>query len=221
MKYRKFVIAGDSHGDQLDETCAMSFFGFMEDWKPELRIHSGDAFDFRNLRKGATDDEKAASLKDDWSAGKDFLKRFFKGKGENHFIRGNHDERLWRFRESCSGLLRDYADEGIDKIEKLAKSCRAKMMPYDSRYGVLDIGKLRVVHGYATGIGAANKHARVYGNCFYGHTHDMSVAPVENIGGPAEARGDRLPMQNRHALQCPPNQQTPTPKRLGLWPAFR
>ncbi len=173
----------------LDESCGISFFDFMGDWKPEVRIHSGDGFDFRNLRKGATDDEKAASLQDDWNAGSDFLKRFFDGGKENHFIRGNHDERLWRFAESASGLLRDYAHDGIKRVEGLARQCRAKMMPYDSRYGVLDIGKLRVVHGYATGIGAANKHARVYGNCFYGHTHDMSVAPVENVGGPAEARG--------------------------------
>lgn len=98
-------------------------------------------------------------------------------------------ERLWKFADCASGLLRDYACDGIKKVEALVRRSRATMLPYDSRLGVLDVGKLRVIHGYACGVGAAAKHARVYGNCLFGHTHTMDVAPVENISGPAEARG--------------------------------
>jgi predicted phosphodiesterase len=189
MKTRRFVIAGDTHGDMLDVECAAQFFAFLKDWKPEVRIHSGDLFDFRNLRKGASDDEKAASLIDDWDAGSDFARRFFEGGKENHLLRGNHDERLWDFTRSATGLLRDYAADGVKRAEGLMRKCGAKMLPYDSRLGVLDVGHLRVIHGYKSGIGAAAAHARTYRNCFYGHTHDMSVAPVENLDGPAEARG--------------------------------
>ena len=57
----------------LDQGAAKALFAFLDDWKPEIRVHAGDAWDFRNLRRGASDDEKAASLVDDWDAGSEFL----------------------------------------------------------------------------------------------------------------------------------------------------
>ena len=188
-KPTRFVVASDSHGDQVDEATERALFSFIADFNPQIRIHAGDAFDFRNLRRGASDDEKAHSLEDDWQAGSDFLRRFFDGGKENHFLRGNHDERLWNFARSATGLLRDYAHEGIDRIEKLVKKTHAKMLPYDSRLGVLRIGNMKVIHGYAIGIGAARKHAIVYRNCLFGHTHNTDVAASETDEGVSEARG--------------------------------
>jgi len=189
MKHRRFVVASDSHGDQVDPETERALFAFISDFKPQLRIHAGDAWDFRNLRRGASDDEKAHSLEDDWQAGSDFMRRFFDGGKENHFLRGNHDERLWHFAHSATGLLRDYAHDGIKRVEKLAAKSRAKMMPYDSRLGVLKLGALKVIHGYAAGIGAARKHAIVYRNCLFGHTHNCDVAGAESDEGVSEARG--------------------------------
>lgn len=189
MNHRRFVVASDSHGDQVDPETERALFAFIADFKPQLRIHAGDAWDFRNLRRGASDDEKAHSLEDDWQAGSDFLRRFFDGGRENHFLRGNHDERLWHFAHSATGLLRDYAHDGIARVEKLVKQSRAKMLPYDSRLGVLKLGALKVIHGYAAGIGAARKHAIVYRNCLFGHTHNCDVAGAESDEGVSEARG--------------------------------
>ena len=189
MVSRRFVVASDSHGDEVDPETAKALFSFIADFKPQIRIHAGDAWDFRNLRRGASDDEKAHSLEADWDAGSDFLAQFFDGGKENHFLRGNHDERLWRFADSATGLLRDYAKEGIARVEKLTAKARAKMLPYDSRLGVLRLGNLKVIHGYAAGIGAARKHAIVYRNCLFGHTHNTDVAASETDEGIAEARG--------------------------------
>lgn len=189
MNHRRFVVASDSHGDQVDPETERALFAFITDFKPQLRIHAGDAWDFRNLRRGASDDEKAHSLEDDWQAGSEFLRRFFDGGKENHFLRGNHDERLWHFAHSATGLLRDYAHDGIKRVEKLAAKSRAKMLPYDSRLGVLKLGALKVIHGYAAGIGAARKHAIVYRNCLFGHTHNCDVAGAESDEGVSEARG--------------------------------
>ena len=189
MNHRRFVVASDSHGDQVDPETERALFAFIADFKPQLRIHAGDAWDFRNLRRGASDDEKAHSLEDDWQAGSDFLRRFFDGGRENHFLRGNHDERLWHFAHSATGLLRDYAHDGIKRVEKLAAKSRARMLPYDSRLGVLKLGALKVIHGYAAGIGAARKHAIVYRNCLFGHTHNCDVAGAESDEGVSEARG--------------------------------
>lgn len=189
MKHRRFVVASDSHGDQVDPETERALFAFIADFKPQTRIHAGDVFDFRNLRRGASDDEKAHSLEDDWRMGSDFMRRFFDGGKENHFLRGNHDERLWHFAHSATGLLRDYAHDGIKRVEKLAAKSRARILPYDSRLGVLKLGALKVIHGYAAGIGAARKHAIVYRNCLFGHTHNCDVAGAESDEGVSEARG--------------------------------
>ena len=187
--HRRFVVASDSHGDQVDPDTERALFAFIADFKPQIRIHAGDIFDFRNLRRGASDDEKAHSLEDDWRMGSDFMRRFFDGGKENHFLRGNHDERLWHFAHSATGLLRDYAHDGIARVEKLVKKSRARMLPYDSRLGVLKLGALKVIHGYAAGIGAARKHAIVYRNVLFGHTHNCDVAGAESDEGVSEARG--------------------------------
>jgi 3',5'-cyclic AMP phosphodiesterase CpdA len=186
---KRFVIAADPHGDQQDETTRRALFAFIKDFKPEIRIHAGDAWDFRNLRKGASDDEKAHSLEDDWTAGSEWLREFFDGGKQNHFLRGNHDERLWRFAESSTGLIRDYAHDGIKRVESIVKKARANMLPYDARLGVLRLGNLKTVHGYFSGVGAARRHGFTYGNCLFGHVHSTDSSPVESIDGPAEARG--------------------------------
>jgi predicted phosphodiesterase len=186
-KSKRFVVVADSHGDMLDPEVAKALFAFLEDWKPEIRVHAGDAWDFRNLRRGAHDDEKAASLVDDWEAGTDFLTRFFAGGTENHFLRGNHDERLWMFARSATGLLRDYAHDGIKRVEALMRKCKARMLPYDAAAGVLRLGELRVVHGYHAGIGAARAHASVYRNVIFGHTHTIETSAIASLE-PCEAR---------------------------------
>ena len=88
-----------------DDASVAALWDFIDDWKPAIRVHAADAWDFRNLRRGASDDEKADSLVDDWHAGTDVLERFFDGGKRNHFLRGNHDERLWYFRSSANMLI--------------------------------------------------------------------------------------------------------------------
>jgi len=124
---------------------------------------------------------------EDWEAGTEFLTSFFAGGKENWFLRGNHDERLWMFAHSATGLLRDYATDGIKRVEGLMRKSHAKMLPYDSALGVLDLGKLRVLHGYHTGTAACRSHANVYGNCLFGHVHSIESAAVASFQ-PAEAR---------------------------------
>ena len=186
-KPRRFVVCSDNHGDQADPVATEALFNFIDDYQPDYRIHAGDCFDFRNLRRGASDEEKAASLQDDWDCGTRFLERFFKGGTTRVFLRGNHDERLYDFRESATGLLRDYAADGIKRLEALMKRLNVKMLPYDAETGVYELGKLTVLHGYHCGVGATRQHANIFGNCIFGHVHTIESAPVASRE-PAEAR---------------------------------
>lgn len=178
---RRFLIVGDNHGDCVDPVTAQALWAFMGDWKPEIRVHLGDNWDLRNLRKGASDEEKADSLENDWEAGTEFLTRFFKGGKENHFLRGNHDERIYDFTRNATGVLRDYARDGVKRMERIVAQCKATMLPYDSALGILELGKLSVLHGYHTGIGACRQHANIYGNCIFGHVHTSESAPVPSL----------------------------------------
>ena len=181
MKGRRFVVVSDNHGDMVDERSADALWAFLADYQPEVRIHAGDNWDFRNLRRGASDEEQMGSLEDDWLAGLDFVQRFFDGAKEAHFLRGNHDERLWMLAGSAKGLARDYAVDGIKRIEGVMRKLKARMLPYDAAQGILDLGKLRVLHGYHVGVSACRNHAHIYGNCLFGHVHSIEAASVPNL----------------------------------------
>lgn len=153
----------------------------MADWKPEIRVHGGDNWDFRNLRKGASDDEKAQSLAADWEAGSDFMRRYFDGGRENIFLRGNHDERLYDFTRNATGIIRDFANDGVKRLEGIVRQSHARMLPYDSALGVYELGKLTVIHGYFHGVNACRQHANTYRNCVFGHVHTFESAPVPSL----------------------------------------
>lgn len=194
---RRFVLAADPHGDMADPPTVAALFDFIADWKPEIRIHMGDNWDFRNLRKGASDDEKAESLAEDWDAGDRFIRRFFDGGKERIFLRGNHDERLYDFTRSATGILRDYANDGAKRLESIIRACRAKMLPYDSAAGIYHLGRLLVIHGFFCGVYACRQHANTYGNCAFGHVHTDESAPVPSLKA---ASADSIPCLCRRDL---------------------
>ena len=185
---KRFIVAADNHGDMVDPQAKAAIMAFARDFAPDIAVHLGDNWDFRNLRKGASDDEKASSLEDDWEQGREFLREFLShGKTTRVFLRGNHDERVWRFRESATGLLRDYAADGIKRIEGILKQARATMLPYDAADGIYRMGKLAMLHGYHVGVGAVRQHAAIYGSVIFGHVHTIESSPVASTS-PAEAR---------------------------------
>jgi len=179
---KRFVICSDIHGDEQDADAVASLHAFCDDFKPSIRVLAGDLWDFRNLRKGASDDEKAHSLEDDWQAGMDFADRFFKGAADAHLLRGNHDERLWELAEADRGVISDYAVSGIVEINSLIKKMNCRMLPYHKRDGVLRIGSLKMLHGFSCGVFAARQTALIYGSCLFGHVHVVdqhSIAGLE------------------------------------------
>jgi hypothetical protein len=122
MKYKKFVIASDSHGDMIDPKCETAILEFNKEFKPSIRIHAGDAFDFRNLRKGASDEEKASSLEDDWKMGSDFLRKYFDGGKDNHYLLGNH---------SFSDETEVLTNKGFNNIKEV--TTRDKVAEFDPK----------------------------------------------------------------------------------------
>ncbi len=175
----------------IDPITERALLEFIKDFKPQIRTHQGDGFDFRNLRKGASDDEKAASMADDWDMGSDFLRRFYDGGKIKDYLGGNHCwKRLNDLQKSSTGVMRDYANDAMKRFRQLIEGrCGAKLLPYDARLGVLRRGHMKMVHGFFSGKSAPARHAAVFGNVIHVHTHAITIAPVESDLGPGEARG--------------------------------
>ena len=187
MKYKKWMAIADTHGDMIDWDAANGMLEFKQEFKPDIAVHLGDAFDFRNLRKGASDDEKADSMRDDWDMGLDLLRQYFDGAKVKTLLLGNHDWRPFEMMESSTGLIRDYATDGVKALQNELKRMGASYLPYDSEKGVYRLGHLSMIHGYHAGQGACRLHALYYRNCIFGHVHTIESAPVPSIE-PAEAR---------------------------------
>lgn len=176
-KWTRFQIGFDLHGDQQDAKAVNTFFEFADYWKPKIRIAGGDIFDFRPLRKGASDDERRESLREDFNAGKQWFEKF----RPTHFLRGNHDERIYELAENGSGIAADYAQEGVGRIKALVDSCKTKMLPYHKRNGLLQLGNLKVLHGFYCGVYAARQHALTYGACLFGHIHAIDEHAIPGL----------------------------------------
>lgn len=181
---KTFVFASDLHGDHQDHKSVEALLKFCESFNPDIRVFGGDLFDFRNIRRGAGPLERQDSMTADVEAGMRFLSDF----KPNVFLLGNHDKRLWdtaRFSEH--GMVSDAATQGVKDIEKKCRDLKCKIYPYVSNQGVYDIGKVRFVHGYHTGIYAAKKHAEVYspsgGIVLHGHTHAIQYHSIARLNG--------------------------------------
>lgn len=171
------MMVGDIHGDMQDASAVQAMFEFRDIWNPEIRIHVGDNWDFRPLRIKASEDEKREKMEQDFDAGMEFLVNY----QPTHFLRGNHDERLWDLASANRGILSEYAVSLTETIEKCLRTIKCPMLPYDKRDGVLEIGKLRAIHGYACGVNAARRSALAYGTVYLGHVHTDQEATVEGI----------------------------------------
>ena len=168
-----FQVVADIHGSQIDERASEACLAFTDSFKPVIRVIAGDLWDFSAIRKGASADDQAQGMAEDYEDGMIFANRFFKGGKENHLMMGNHDVRVYDLSQSCDGVRGDLGQRMVADIESLARKNKAKLWPYDSRLGVLEIGKLKVVHGYHTGMSACANHSRIYGNVIFGHVHSI------------------------------------------------
>jgi len=179
-----FIFCSDLHGDNQHHKTVDALFKFTDIYKPNKRIFGGDLFDFRQIRRGVGGAEKQESMLADVGAGLEFLTSW----NPDVFLLGNHDQRLWDTAAwHKDGLVRDTAERGVSDIQKKCKKLGCKIIPYRSDRGYYDLGRVRMIHGYATGIYASKKMAEIYspasGIVLHGHTHAIQNHSVPRIGG--------------------------------------
>jgi hypothetical protein len=177
MSLKRFTFGSDLHGDCQDEAAVKAFFDFDKIWKPDIRVFGGDLIDLRGLRKGASQEEKAESMRSDIDAGQRFLKQW----KPNYWLRGNHCERLWETAQNSDGVVADYARMGCEQFETICRTQKTTMLPYHKRHGVLQIGHLKMLHGFYGGIYASRQTATVYGSCLFGHIHCIDEHAIAGL----------------------------------------
>lgn len=173
---KRFVVVSDTHGDMIDRDAERAFKEFVKVWKPEIRVHLGDIFDFRNLRKGACEGERAEDVAADYQAGCDFLDWF----RPTHVLWGNHDVRLWdMFKSTTDGVTRDWCRHWIEDItDRLAG---VNTYPFCKRHGVWKLGTANLIHGNIDGLQATRELAKVYNTVLHGHTHRIERIAVAGL----------------------------------------
>ena len=175
MKPTRFLVLTDTHGDHQHRPTIDAALEFNRTFKADLRLHLGDLFDFRSLRRAAGEQEKRERPDQDIAAGLEILRRF----RPTHWMRGNHDERLYDLLESDTGRDVDWARRCVSDIEKAAGP--AAIYPYDRRKGVFRKGPMAFLHGFTHGVNAVKAAAQAYGLCLMGHIHAPDSQTIAGI----------------------------------------
>lgn len=181
-KFERFIVAADNHGHLGDEEAIGKILDFTADWKPKYRIHLGDLWDFSPLRRGASQEEKADGIADDYAMGIDFLDRF----RPQFLTLGNHDDRIWQHAQHrTDGILRETCAELVTQSEKEFKKRKIAVVPYKiGSYLQMPAGGPKLMHGYRSSMYPAAAHFRDWGSCLHGHVHrpDAYAAPHADGG---------------------------------------
>ena len=186
--WKKWVACGDNHGALIDEQSRRAFLKFVDHWQPDLRVHVGDCFDFAGLRIGIGNEDSAAAddLRTDLLAGFSFLEAY----APHVYLVGNHEDRLWRIREThTNGAMRYAARDGIDRLRLQCRRTKTKLIPYHAEKGIHRVanGRLAFMHGYTANQNAVKEAATHYaterGTVIMGHLHRVEVQTGKRQGG--------------------------------------
>lgn len=186
--YKKFLACADNHGGLVCPNAASTLLDFSKQWKPHYRIHLGDCWDFAPLRNGASQEDKACGIKEDYELGWNFLEEY----KPTHLTLGNHDDRIWMNIEKCSdGLLRERCAELAGEAENRLRKMRTAFIPYcvDS-FLQMPEGGPKLLHGFRSTMYPAKAHFDHWGSCLVGHVHHPDSYVARNVdGGKAYALG--------------------------------
>lgn len=186
MAWEKSIFMADSHGDLVCPKAIKVFKAFMEEWKPSIKVHLGDAWDFRAIRRSAGPEERAEGIRYDYNCGMELLDWY----RPDYLTLGNHDHRLWRTAgETSNGVLADLCAQKAQETEDELRKMRIKWVPWKvtERF---KIGKLSLIHGFHSSMHPAKAHWEKYGSVIFGHVHAPNDYEARSIdGGSAHAIG--------------------------------
>ena len=180
-KFKRFIVAADNHGELGCPDAIKKILDFNKTWKANYRIHLGDVWDFGCLRRGASPEDKAHGITDDYSRGMEFLEQY----RPTQLCLGNHDDRIWMNVDKCAdGILRERCQELAAGAERRFKQLKIDWIPYSVDQALrMPEGGPRLVHGFASGQNCIKKHHYHYGPCLHGHVHRPGTFTADTLDG--------------------------------------
>lgn len=180
-KFKRFIVGTDPHGSLVCDEAVKKLLDFDATWKADYRIHLGDAWDFSPLRRGASQEEKAEGISEDFTAGLIFLDQF-----KPHFLTlGNHDDRVFQHATHCAdGILRERCEELCVAIEREFKKRKTAWCEYKvGKYLMMPEGGPKLIHGFRSTMYPAKAHYENWGECLHGHCHTADEYTARHISG--------------------------------------
>lgn len=180
-KFKRFLVAGDNHGGLVDKTAVKILTNFAAQWKPDYRVHLGDLWDFSPLRRGASQEEKADGISDDFIAGLEFMDVF-----KPHFLTlGNHDDRVFQLAQHCAdGMLRERCEELTVVIRRELEKRKVQTVTYKVGSHIkLPEGGPKFIHGFRSTVFPAKAHFENWGSVIHGHCHKPDEHTARHVDG--------------------------------------
>jgi len=188
MSLERSIFIADTHGDLVCQDAVKMVQQVIDDWKPKHRVHLGDVWDFRALRKKAEAEERAEGISYDYNCGFELLEWY----RPNLLTMGNHDYRLWRAaKETSNGVMADLCARLVEEAEDKLRKLKIKWCPYAvDQYLMLPMGGPKLIHGFKSSMYPAKAHFDNWGSCLFGHVHKPDSYEARHIdGGKAYALG--------------------------------
>ena len=181
MSFKKFLVCGDNHGGLVSKEAVNKLLAFKKTWKPDHIIHLGDVWDFAPLRNGASQEEKADGIKEDYAAGLEFLDNL----KPTHLTLGNHDDRIYQLADKCrDGILREACSALVDRTEEELRKRRILFTPYKVRAFLrMPEGGPKLIHGFRSTLYPAKAHHDNWGECLHGHCHTSDSHTARHVDG--------------------------------------
>ena len=177
------MACGCVHSSLACPTAQDAVLGFVESYKPDVRIDLGDVHDFTAFRAGAagTRDE-SASVDLDYDAGVDWLRRY----RPTHRTLGNHDNRLYRFLDHRSAIIARCAREIVEDLRKVDEENGTEVRPYHMKRGWFRFGDTNFGHGWMYNMHAVRDHVESFGKCVIAHLHVPQHHPGRRVDDNAQ-----------------------------------
>lgn len=183
-KWKRLLAMGCSHGHLADEKATNAVLRFAAEYKPNTVIHLGDFLDLACLRAGATGGaDESRSPVPDVAQGFAFLEAL----KPNVVLMGNHEDRLWRLRESPKAIVATLAEGFIKEIETICGKLKAKLVPYC--YGAQhQLADVVFMHGWLYNENCIRDTAEAYaprnGAVVFAHSHRAGMARGRRLDNP-------------------------------------
>ena len=173
-----------THAKYVDADAWKAVLTFKERFKPDTTCHLGDFVDLTSLMSGAKGCSEAEPLTPDIDTGLQHLREL----RPQIVLCGNHEARGFKLRGSPSAPIAFASQKIVEAMEQTCQKLKARLVPYDGIYQMVDLADIGLMHGVFFNEMAARDHAEAFctptrKKLVFGHTHRVGIQSARTLNG--------------------------------------